>query len=182
MSGCTRARGPCALPAFREADIVERLGRSLETIRSQTYMTEILGTFRGGAMDAAHREARLRQLREWIDKAYVDKLEGRITEEYWQRRFEEWSGEEARLAGLDPTMQREWAEETERIFRSASRALSKYVSQDVSGKADVLRLYASGYVVDVAGVAPVWRRPFDLIASRAPAEEWSEYLRNDRRR
>ena len=176
---CTRARGPCALPTFREADIVQRLGQSLETIRSQTYMTKILASFRGEAMDAAHREVRLRQLREWIDKAYVDKLDGRITEEYWQRRVEEWSGEEERLAGLEPAMRREWANETERVLRSANRALSKYVSlQDVSGKADLLRLYASGYVVDVGGVTPIWRRPFDLIAARAPADEWSEHLRN----
>ena len=183
---CTRARGPCALPNFREADIVERLRSSLETIRSQTYTATILASFRGDAMDVARRESRLRQLREWIDKAYDDKLEGCITEDYWQRRSEEWSGEveqlSEHLAGCDPTTGREWADETERILRSANRALSKYVALDVNGKADLLRLYVSGFVVDVDDVTPIWRRPFDLIASRAPAEEWSEYLRELRRR
>jgi site-specific DNA recombinase len=180
---CTRARGPCSLPNFREADIVERLGQSLEALRSLEYMTAILASFRISATDAVRREARVRQLREWIDKAYDDKLAGHITEEYWQRRVEEWRDEEEqlseRLTGLDPTLRREWANETERTLRSANRALSKYVSlDDVSSKADVLRRYASGYVVDVDGVTPVWRRPFDLIANRAEVEEWSEYLRS----
>ena len=55
---------------------------------------------------------------------------------------------------IQPTP-REWAHETERILRSANRALSKYVSiHDVSGKADLLRLDVSGYVVGVNEVTP----------------------------
>jgi site-specific DNA recombinase len=110
---CTGGRGKCDLPYFREEELSERLGGILKDIYvPDPVVTEIQRSLANERDSRAGRlraeEARLQQhltaIRTRMDQAYLDKLDGKITAEFWERKNAEWLQEEQRvqfaLAGL----------------------------------------------------------------------------------
>jgi hypothetical protein len=89
---CTGYRGKCDLPYFREEAMAERLGQVLQAIQIPD---DILGQLEESLVNDKGREETLRgqqaerfrqrlaQLRKRLDQAYVDRLDGKITEEFW---------------------------------------------------------------------------------------------------
>ena len=118
---------------------------------------------------------RLSAVRHRLDQAYLDKLDGKISEEFWSRKSVEWICEEQQILlaiqGLEQGR-------PERIFDAvrtlelANRAYSLYVRQPALEKAKLLRMVLSNCTVDAASVYPTYRKPFDLIFRRAKNEEW----------
>ena len=103
---CTGHRGKCSLPYVREEKLGERLGQILKDIhipdRALKQVIEALNANQQGIQQAhaqqkARLEQRLSEVRHRIDQAYVDKLDGKIPEDFWQRKNAEWSGEEAQI-------------------------------------------------------------------------------------
>ena len=100
---CTGYRGKCDLPYFREEELGDRLGQILRDI----YIPDaVLGQLEQSLLnDKGHAEVirrqqgeRLRQrldtIRHRLDQAYQDKLDGKITPEFWDRKAAEWQAEE----------------------------------------------------------------------------------------
>ena len=103
---CTGARGKCELPYFREEDLGDRLGQTLKDIHIPdevlAQLTNSLLTDKGRERTVRkEQEDRLRQrltgVRHRLDTAYADKLDGKITEEFWTRKSAEWQAEEQRI-------------------------------------------------------------------------------------
>jgi hypothetical protein len=46
-------------------------------------------------------QQQLAVIRERIDKAYADELDGKIPEEFWQRKMSEWQEEERRIEAAE---------------------------------------------------------------------------------
>ena len=103
---CTGYRGKCALPYFREEKLGARLGQVLKDI----YIPDdVLGWLQGALLrdqDHMQREKRQQQqrlqrrladVRRRIDQAYLDKLDGKISEEFWSRKTREWNLEEQQV-------------------------------------------------------------------------------------
>ena len=125
-------------------------------------------------------ERRRASLQQRIDGAYQDKLDGKITEEYWQRRAAEWQTEELqilnRLTALEAPRQ-ERLLNAARILELANKAYSLYVSQNPREQAKLLKMVLSNCALDAISLYPTYRKPFDLIFRRAKKEEW--YARVD---
>ena len=70
-----------------------------------------------------------------------------------------------------------WAEKTEwspqRTLELANKAYSLYLTRNPQEQAQLLRIVLLNCAIDVATVHPTYRKPFDLIFSRAKNEEWS---------
>ena len=115
-----------------------------------------------------------------MDKAYADKLDGKIPEDFWERKMTDWRMEEqqAKMAieGLKNAVTSDRAMNAERIFELANNAYSLYVSQDSTEKAKLLRMLFSNCSVSDVSVTPAYRKPFDVIFKRAKLEEWSGRL------
>ena len=181
---CTGSRGKCELPYFREEELGERLGQILKDIyipdRVLSELEESLLTSRGREANLQlEQEQRLQQrltaVRNRLDQAYLDKLDGKITEEFWSRKSADWRVEENQihmairgLADIKP----ERMLDAVRILELANKAYFLYVKQPPTEKAKLLNLVLSNCAIDAASIYPTYRKPFDLIFARAKNDEW----------
>jgi site-specific DNA recombinase len=118
---------------------------------------------------------RLVQVRRRIEQAYLDKLDGKITEAFWAAKSSEWNQEEQQiLIALDGLEQQspERLLDGVRILELANKAYFLYLKQPAAEKAKLLRIVLSNCNIDAASVDPTYRKPFDLIFQRVKIEEW----------
>ena len=183
---CSHGRGPCDLPRFREQEIAERLGHALRDVTippevartiETTLQREQVGREDAQARDRARLTHDLEALHRRMDAAYTDKLDGKIAEQFWQRKQQEWEMEEARIqgriAGLKETSSEDQLLTARRILELAQNAHSLYVTRNPADQADLLRKVLSNCSIDAVSLYPTYRKPFDLIAKRVKTEEWS---------
>jgi site-specific DNA recombinase len=182
---CTGHRGKCILPYFREEDLGNRLGQILKDIyipdQALKQIIEALhanqqGIQQAHAQQKARLEQRLSEVLRRIDQSYMDKLDGKIPEEFWQRKNAEWSAEEAQIkqaiAGLGAGNTGQHLLDAVRIVELANKAYSLYFSQDAVEQAKLLRMVLSNCAIDTTSLYPTYRKPFDRIFHRAKTGEW----------
>jgi hypothetical protein len=94
---CTGHRGKCNLPRFREEEIANRLGEPLKGLQvPPEIVSRIVTTLREDQRQAVGKvsaertrlESRLTGVRNRMDAAYADKLDGKIPEEFWETQDE----------------------------------------------------------------------------------------------
>jgi site-specific DNA recombinase len=181
---CTGARGKCELPYFREEDIGERLGQVVKDIHIPDdilpQLTTSLLTDKSREQTVLkEQEERLRQrlaaVRHRLDTAYADKLDGKISEEFWTRKSMEWQAEEQQIQMAIQALQQVRPErllDAVRILELANKAHSLYVRQSHAERAKLLRMVLSNCAVSATTLSPTYRKPFDLIFMRAQNKEW----------
>jgi hypothetical protein len=139
------------LPYFREEVIAERLGQVLQAIHVPD---DVLAQLEESLLsDKTHEETlrkrqaerieqRLAVLRKRLEQAYVDRLDGKIAEEFWEAKAAEWQeGEQSLLASLREPERAENPEralDRVRILELANKAHSLYVTQTPKEKAKLL--------------------------------------------
>jgi len=111
-----------------------------------------------------------------LERAYVDRLDGKITGEFWEAKSVEWQEEErgllASLRELEQAENPERALDRVRILELANKAHSLHVTQTPQEKAKLLRMVLSNCMVDAVSVYPTYRKPFDMIFERAKTGDW----------
>jgi site-specific DNA recombinase len=181
---CTGYRGKCDLPYFREEELGDRLAVTLRKIHIPddvlTQLEKSLLTDKGRE-EAIRKEQddRLRQrlsaVRHRLDQAYLDKLDGKIGEEFWNRKSTEWVAEEQQILvaiqGLEQAKPQRILDAV-RTLELANKAYFLYLRQEPAEKAKLLKMVLSNCAVDAVNVYPTYRKPFDLIFTRAKNEEW----------
>ncbi len=119
--------------------------------------------------------ARLTSVRKRIDQAYMDKLDGTISAEFWQRMTAEWQMEEQQillaLQGLEQASPDTFLN-AKKTLELANRAYFLYVSQKPAEQAKLLKIVLSNCKTDGVSLFPLYRRPFDLIFEKAKTKEW----------
>jgi site-specific DNA recombinase len=181
---CTASRGKCELPYFREEELGTRLGQILKDIYVPD---EILSQLETSLLTDRGREAtvkqeqeqrlqqRLSSVRNRIDQAYLDKLDGKITEELWSRKSPEWQAEEQQIQmaiGALADIKPERMLDAVKILELANKAYFLYVKQCPTEKAKLLNLVLSNCTIDAASIYPTYRKPFDVIFASAKNGEW----------
>jgi site-specific DNA recombinase len=181
---CTGARGKCELPYFREEDLGIRLGQILKDIYIPDH---VLSQLEESLLSDKGREATVKQeqqerlqqrlgsVRNRLDQAYLDKLDGKITEELWSRKSADWQVEEQQiqmairaLSDIKP----ERMLDAVRILELANKAYFLYVKQPPAEKAKLLNMVLSNCAIDAASIYPTYRKPFDVIFAKAKNEGW----------
>lgn len=101
----------------------------------------------GGGDDSGRRSA----VRHRLDQAYPDKLDGKISEEFWTRKSAERAAQEQQISlaiqGLANATPDRMIDAV-RIFGFANKAHFLYVSQPVPEKTKLLRMVLSDCAVD----------------------------------
>ena len=118
---------------------------------------------------------RLAQVHHRMDQAYQDKLDGKISEEFWMRKSVEWQAEETQIRGSIQGLEAVRPErllDAARILELANKAYFLYVKQNHAEKAKLLKMVLSNCGIDAVSVYPTYRKPFDLIFQRNKTEEW----------
>src|SRR6266852_9892184 len=121
-------------------------------------------------------EHRLSAVRNRMDEAYSDKLDGVISAEFWQRKTAEWHQEEQQillaLQGLEQASP-DLLLTAKRTFELANKAYFLYVTQNSMEQAKLLKMVLLNCRFDGVSLYPTYRKPFDLIFQRAKNQEWS---------
>jgi hypothetical protein len=120
-----------------------------------------------------------------MDNAYTDKLDGKIPEDFWERKTSDWRMEEQQvkmaIEGLNGAETSDRALNAQRILELANKAYSLYISQDSTEKARLLRMLFSNCSVGALSVTPAYGKPFDMIFERAKLQKWSGRLGSNAR-
>ena len=181
---CTGYRGKCGLPYMREEALGEHLGQILKHIQIPDHVLAQLQnsliqdskqTQQERAAQRIRLEQRLSAVQRRIEQAYVDKLDGKISEDFWLQRNAEWqeegNGIKLALQALQ-TASPDRLLTANRILELANKAYSLYLSQNAAERGKLLRMVLSNCATDGVSLFPAYRKPFDLIFERAKNEEW----------
>lgn len=105
--------------------------------------------------------ARLTLIQNRMDAAYADKLDGKIPEDFWNRKMTEWRNKEqqVRMAidGLASAENGDKVLDAQRVFELANKAYLLYILQDSTEKAKLLRMLCSNFSVDDVSATPAYR-------------------------
>ena len=181
---CTGYRGKCSLPYFREEELGDRLGHILKDIHIPddilVQLEHVLLSDKNQQETIQNQQRerlqqRLNAVQHRLEQAYVDKLDGKITEEFWAKRSALWQQEEQQillaiqgLAQANPDRMID----AMRTLELANKAYFLYVKQEPAEKAKLLRIVLSNCAIDSASVYPTYRKPFGLILQHAKNGEW----------
>ena len=182
---CSGYRGKCSTPYFREEEISQKLGEILKNIHvPDDVVHSIESSFnhdeeRVKAESSTQREKlakRLSAVRHRMDQAYADKLDGKIPEDFWERKMSEWRADEQQIEMALNTPSDSYGDRVlsaRRILELANKAHFLYVKQKPAEQAKLLRMVLSNCSVDAVSLYPTYRKPFDVIFERAKTKEWS---------
>lgn len=183
---CTFARGKCELPYIPEPQMLNQLGELLQQIyvpdAVARAIVESIESDQGRAESERQSRAdaiqqKLAALRNRMDKMYDDKLDGRIEEEFWIRKMNEWREQEralqSALHSLSLPLNQDRALSVARILELAQRAYSLYLTRIPAEKGELLKNVLLNCSTDGVSLWPTYKKPFDLIFERAKNEEWS---------
>ena len=181
---CTQYRGKCDLPYIREEELGDRLGKILHDIHIPNavlaQLQESLLNDKGREEEIRTQqsrvfEQRLTTVRRRIDQVYQDKLDGKISEEFWARKSAEWQSEEHQTLVSIQSLKAARPErllDAARILELANKAYFLYVKQPPAEKAKLLKMVLSNCGIDAVSLYPTYRKPFDLIFQKTRTEEW----------
>jgi DNA invertase Pin-like site-specific DNA recombinase len=181
---CTGSKGRCQLPYVREEELGERLGQILKDIHIPDDVLRQLDNSLTQDQKNSHTEKKAQQeklqqrltaVRNRIDQAYTDKLDGKISEEFWQRKTAEWQLEEQQVLIAMQALREASPDillNAKRALELANKAYFLYVTQNPTEQAQLLKMVASNCRFDGATLYPTYRKPFDVIFERAKSKEW----------
>jgi site-specific DNA recombinase len=122
-------------------------------------------------------ERELTALRNRMDAAYRDKLDGTIALDFWQRMQSDFQAEELRIKslidGLNDGNVGEKLLDVSRCLELAQRARFLYLTRKPAEQAELLRKVLLNCKIDAVSLYPTYRKPFDLILQRIKTKEWS---------
>ncbi len=108
---------------------------------------------------------------------YDDKLDGKINEEFWNRKMTDWRVEEravqSAVDSLDRPLPQNRALTVQRIFELANKAHFLYLTRNHVERGQLLKSVLLNCATDGVTLTPTFRKPFDVIFERAKREEWS---------
>jgi site-specific DNA recombinase len=183
---CSHGRGKCAFPYLREEQVAKLLGQVLKEI----YVPEGVAAQIVASLDAdldrteqqrksklAAIQQRLTAVRTRMDQVYEDKLDSKISEDFWNRKHEEYRNQEldlqAQAVGSSQPVGQENVLTAKRIFELATNAYSLYVTRNPAEQGELLKSVLLNYSTDGVSLWPVYKKPFELIFRRAKNDEWS---------
>ena len=181
---CTGYRGKCDLPYMREEALGQRLSQILKNIHIpdgilQHLQDSVKQDSKQMQQETAAQRTRLEQrlsaVRRRMDQAYLDKLDGKISEEFWAEKNAEWQEEANGIVlalGALQTANPDRLLTVNRILELANKAYSLYLRQNSREQGKLLRIVLSNCATDGVNLCPSYRKPFDLIFERAKTEEW----------
>jgi site-specific DNA recombinase len=122
-------------------------------------------------------QQRLSALRSRMDQMYEDKLDGKINEDFWTRKTNEWREQErsleSQLAGLSSPLKADNVRSVKRIFELAKKAYFIYLTRNTDERGQLLKSVLLNCATDGVSLCPTYRKPFDLSFERGKTENWS---------
>ena len=169
---------------MREEVLGDLLGDVLKGIKiDETIVDYILEALKSSQEDKKryHDESverldrRIKHLQELLDKAYEDKLAGKISEDYWCRRAQAW---EIEIKECRDQIRRHdeaninYYETGMRILELAKEAHSLYLRQNHFERRKLLEQVVSNCTFDHGSLSFSYKKPFDILAKGLKNNKW----------
>ena len=181
---CTGYRGKCGNTYVSEESLSEILGNLVKQIQIDPEISDkMVGALRDSHEDKKrfHNDAvkslqtQYAAIQVRIDKAYDDKLEGTITEDFWQLKSGKWQAEQNRLR--DSLAQYEAASDRYidrglEILELAKHAHSQYLSHNHQERRKILNAVLSNCTFRRGTLDPTYNKPFDILAAGVQTGDW----------
>ena len=122
--------------------------------------------------DLRREERKINDRREAV---YIDKLDGKITEERWLELERQWSRKADRIKGeidLLESPHEPLLDDVQATFELLERAPILYLRQTHAERARLLKTLLSNCKLKGENIGPVYRKPFDLVAVGVETNEW----------
>jgi len=173
---CTGQRGKCPERYVREEELDRQFREALGAIRVDDEVLEwMVEALRESHRDeksyhnemVAQLQKKHQRLQDRIDAMYMDKLDGRITPEYFDSKSGEWQEEQARIRrGIERHVEANkfYLDEGTRILELTQKAAALYDRQDMHEKRRILDLIFSNSAWKDGRLVPKYRQPFDMLA------------------
>ena len=174
---CTGHKGRCPEKYVREEVLAEKFGEILRQIR----MDEgILGLVRDGLRSShvdekAHHENCCRRLQAEhdrlqtrLDRMYLDKLDGVISEEMYVKNSAAWREQQDRILrdiGRHQTANRVYIDDGVQLLELAQKALELYKKQKMSEKRRLINFVVSNSTWKEGNLAVTYREPFNFLVN-----------------
>ena len=182
---CTAYRGRCPEPYTREEVLAEKFTALLKNI---SFSTEVLSWVTRALRDSHqdekqfHDEAIVKLQREYrriqdrIDAMYLDKLDGRIEVEFFDRKSSEWRAEQCRIQRDIDSHQaanQNYIEDGIKLLELAQQAPRLFESQEAREKRKLLDFVLSNCTWKDGELTAKYRQPFDVLALAVAADRES---------
>ncbi|MGB8657427.1 MAG: recombinase family protein [Candidatus Zixiibacteriota bacterium] len=170
---CTGFKGKCGQPYIREELLEEELGELVRSIVIDDERLEwIKEALKSSHVDekAYHDEMiakltlQLKRLQQKLDQAYEDKLEGKIEEEFWSKKSEQWREEQSGIVSkitYHQNANKSYFDEGIKILELANKAYFLYQKQEAHEKRKLLNYILSNCQVIDGTLYPTYRKLFD---------------------
>ncbi|MDQ3418590.1 MAG: zinc ribbon domain-containing protein [Acidobacteriota bacterium] len=181
---CTGGRGRCGNTYVRE----EELSRLFEDVVRRVqippdvsdWIAEALRESQGDK-ERFHRSAVMHLQQQYLatqaklDRAYDDRLAGRITDELWLRKSAEWEAELAsvrRETAKHEKASHDYGATGSKILELAKNAHNLFVLQDPHDQARSLKMLVSNCTFDRGSLLVAYVKPFDLLVEGNESGNW----------
>ena len=191
---CTNGKGSCSKNYVREEVIDEQIKAILQSIK----LDETRLDWVKEALKLSHQEekafhqkmvksfqTKINELQSKIDKAYEDKLEGKITEDLWASKFKQWSDQKENLQiklNAQQKANESYYETGVRLIELSNREYELYEQQNVKEKQKLLKFLLSNSKMQGKSIDFVLKMPFSLIVETKKSKNWLgtlQFLRTD---
>ncbi len=173
---CTGNKGACPERYVREEEISKQFTESLKNILIDgdviTWVKKALKeshndekTYHNGRI--LFFENKYRQIQKRLDALYIDKLDGKISELFFNQKNIEWRSEQSeivRLLNEHQSANKVYLAEGIKLLELAQRAVSLYEKQNIMEKRRLLNFVYSNSFWKNGHLTPNFRKPFDLLA------------------
>jgi len=185
---CTGYRGKCGEPYTREEILEEQFTHVLKDL---TFGNEVLEWVKDALLQShedeqrhhdeavARLQADYNRLQVRIDAMYVDKLDGIIDQDLFQRKSAEWHSEQDRvLRDIEEhqSANRTYLAEGVKLLELANHAHSLFQKQEPREKRRLLNFVLSNCTWQGAELSVEYRQPFDIISGMAVKAEQKELV------
>ena len=181
---CTGFRGKCGQPYVREEDLRRKFGNVVKAIQIGEEKLEWLRE----ALKMSHLDekayhgkkikelqARYNKFQNRIDQAYVDKLDKKISEDFWLVKTQDWKKDQEDVAlrlkaHQNANMNYMW--DGLKIMELAEKAYALFMKQDAFEQARLLKIILSNCDLNDGNPCPTYSKPFDLFAENSKKKKW----------
>ncbi len=173
---CTGNHGQCPAKWVREEKIAEQFRKKLEALRFDDDVLEwIVGALKSSHVDQkkyhedtiASLEKHYKRLQNRIDRMYVDKLDGKISDDFYDKKCQLWRKEQDEIQEnirRHRSANRVYLDEGIKIIELAQRAVFLYDKQEMPEKRRLLDFVCSNSTYVDGQLIVEYRKPFDLLA------------------
>ncbi len=106
-------------------------------------------------------------LRARISRLYTDKLDGVITEEFWEEKHNEWQYELAKTLNkieAHTKANKNYIEKGVELLELLENLYPRYLQKNIAEKRDLTKIIFSNFFIDGENISYEYKKPFDIFA------------------